>query len=295
MEESMKKTRMFLLGSSLGAALLMGAAHAEAADEVVVEQPAPAADQAVTATETETTTTETKEEKVSPRGLYVGGAVGGSFFTGPGKHSRIFNRNDNPNTSYDDAFTVDKIDDENNFMWSVFVGYRMASWLSAEVGWTDLGGFSAVDTQDFNDPNDVPHKDRVSPDVDGVEARLRAWIPLGLDRLTGIGGVGIYIFQSHSGKKCQGPDKRQCNNPSPFEREQPALDPREDSGQAVTVSAGLQYDVTDNIAIRTEYSHFFSVLDQGVHLVTASVVFGFYDLFGQASGGGDDFGGVVVE
>jgi opacity protein-like surface antigen len=294
MEGSMKKTRMFLLGSSLGAALVIGAAHGAAAEDVVVEEAAPAA--TVTGTETETTTTETKEEKVSPRGLYAGGAIGGSFFSGSGKNSRIFNDRDHPNTPYDDEFSVDKIDDENNFMWSVFVGYRMADWLSAEVGWTDIGGFSATDTQDFDDPTDVPHKDKVTVDVDGVEARLRAWVPLGLERLRGIGGVGIYVFQSHGGKKCKGPNKRQCDNPAPFEREQPALDPREDSGQALTISAGLQYEITDNILIRTEYSHFFSVLDQGVHLVTASVVFGFYDLFGQASGGGgDDMGGIVVE
>ena len=47
--------------------------------------------------------------------------------------------------------------------------------------------------------------------------------------------------------------------------------------------------------IRTEYQHFFSVLDQGVDMVTASIVVGFYDLFGQGSTGGDEFGGIAVE
>ena len=66
-------------------------------------------------------------------------------------------------------------------------------------------------------------------------------------------------------------------------------------GQAFTLSAGLQFKVTDNVLIRTEYQHFFSVLDQGVDMVTASIIVGFYDLFGQGAAGGGEFGGIAVE
>jgi len=264
-------------------------------DDVVVE----GGGAAVTGTETTETTvtkTETKTEEVKPRGFYAGGGIGGSFFEGPGNHSRIFNRS-TLDTNFDgqpDAFTSNKIDDENNFMWSLFFGYRMADWLGAEVGWTDLGGFKSYDTgPDF--VGDTNHTNKVSPSVDGIEARLKAWVPLGTDIVSGIGGLGIFIFQSHGAKKCLGPDTSACTKgPGHFDRVPPALDPREDSGQAFTISAGLQFRVTDNVLIRTEYAHFFSVLDQGVDMVTANVVFGFYDLFGQGKGG-NEFGGITVE
>jgi opacity protein-like surface antigen len=285
MEESMKK-RMFLLGSSvLGLALTAGAA--QAADDVQVEV-APAGT-AVEATTTETTVTETKEEeKPQTRGFYVGGSVGGSFFSGPGLNSNIFN-NDRDGTVEANEFNPTGIGNDSNFMWSAFAGYRMAEWLAAEVGWTDIGGFTASE-------NVGTRSDKVDVEVDGVEVRLRAFIPLGMDRLSAVVGPGIFIFSSHGGKKCRGTDVSGCDNGQPgvFKRVPAALDPREDSGQALTAAAGLEFKATDNIVIRTEYQYFHEVLDQDVHTVTASVVYGFYDFFGQL-GGGDSMGGVVIE
>lgn len=293
--------KRYLLGSSVLGLAMCAAVAAEAAGpgEVVVEEETTTAAPAPAVT-TETTVAETtkveEEEKLVQRGFYVGGGVGGSFFDGPGRNSKIFNREtgDTNGDGQPDAFTVDEIDDMNNFMWSVFAGYRMADWLSAEVGWTDIGGFKATDLTDVGDA--LPHEDVVNVDVDGLEARLRGWVPLGTDRITGIGGLGIFIFSGHSPKKCKGTDQSACtNDPLPFDRNPPALDPREDSGQAFTLSAGLQIKITDNVHFRTEYSHFFNVLDQGVDMVTASVVVGFYDFFGQAGGGGESIGGIVVE
>lgn len=289
----MKKTKL-VLGSSLLSLALCGAVAAQAADEVVVEEttaPAEASPAADVAKAPE-------ENKDKPRGFYAGGSIGGSFFEGPSKGSRIFNDStaDSNGDGEPDAFTVDDIGEKENFMWSVFAGYRMADWLSAEVGWTDIGGFQATDVNDPTDPGDPPHRNVTNVDVDGLEARLRGWVPLGTDRIQGIGGLGIFIFSAHPPKKCQGPDTGACSKgPLPYDRQPPALDPRNDSGQAFTISAGLQFKITDNVLIRTEYSHFFEVLDQGVDMVTASVVVGFYDFFGQGKSGGDNFGGVVVE
>lgn len=294
----MKKTKL-VLGSSLLSLALCAAVAADAADEVVVEETTAVEPAGADASPAGEVAEAPEEEKAEPRGFYVGGTIGGSFFEGPSKGSRIFNDStaDSNNDGQPDAFTVDDIGNKENFMWSVFAGYRMADWLSAEVGWTDIGGFKATDVNDPTNPADPPHRNTTNVDVDGLEARLRAWVPLGTDRIQGIGGLGIFIFSAHPPKKCQGPNTGACSQgPLPFDRKPPALDPRNDSGQAFTLSAGLQFEVTENILIRTEYSHFFEVLDQGVHLVTASVVFGFYDFFGQGGGsGGDDFGGIVVE
>ncbi|HEY2774264.1 MAG TPA: outer membrane beta-barrel protein [Candidatus Binatia bacterium] len=282
------KTRMFVCGASV-LALAFGTAVAAHAAE---------APKAATSTVTETTTT-TKDETAKPlRGFYAGGSIGGSFFQGPGLHSKIFysTANDHDGDGDTDSFTADKIGQENNFMWSVFAGYRMADWLGAEVGWTDLGGFKATD---LTDPGDTTaHNDHIHVNVDGVEARLRAWVPLWSDRVALIGGPGIFVFASHGSKKCTGSDTSGCDKIGsypPTAHEIPALDSRNDSGQAFTLSAGLQFRITDNILLRTEYAHFFSVMDQGVDMVTASVVFGFYDLFGQGGGGGESIGGVTVE
>jgi len=289
MEGSMK-TRMFLLGSSLLGIAMCAAVAAEAADEPASNAAAIAASNAAEATP--------KDDSIKSRGLYAGGSVGGSFFDGAGKNSRIFNHStaDSNGDGQPDAFSVDSIDDENNFMWTVFVGYRLADWLSAEVGWTDIGGFSATDVNDPTDITDPPHNNKTKVTVDGLEARLRAWVPLGTERIQGIGGLGIFIYSSNVPKSCNGPDTGACTKgPGHWDRVPPALDPREDSGQAFTLSAGLQFKVTENVLIRTEYQHFFDVLDQGVDMVTASVVVGFYDIFGQGGGGGDDFGGIAVE
>lgn len=282
------KKRMYVLGSSLlGLALCSSVAVAE---EPASNAAAIAASDAAAAAP--------KEEGNKPRGFYAGGTVGGSFFEGSGKNSKIYNHDtsDSNGDGRSDAFTVDKIGDDSNFMWSMFVGYRMADWLGAEVGWTDIGGFKATD---LTDPGDAqPHNDSVTPSVNGVEARLRAWVPLGTERVQGIGGLGIFVFSSHGSKKCTGVDRSGCDkigNYPPTAHEIPALDSSEDSGQAFTLSAGLQFKITDNVLLRTEYQHFFSVLDQGVDMVTCSVVVGFYDFFGQGKEGGDDFGGVAVE
>ncbi len=289
----MKKTKL-VLGSSLLSLALCATVPANAADDVAVED-ATTAEAGSPAGEVAAAP---EAEKANPRGFYVGGTIGGSFFEGPSKGSRIFNSStaDSNGDGQPDAFTVDSLGDEENFMWSVFAGYRMADWLSAEVGWTDIGGFRATDVNDPTDPTDPPHRNTTNVDVDGLEARLRGWIPLGTDRIQGIGGLGIFIFSSHPPKRCHGPNTGACSSgPLPYDSAPPALDPTNDSGQAFTLSAGLQFQVTDNILIRTEYSHFFEVLDQGVDLVTASVVVGFYDFFGQGGSGGDDFGGIVVE
>jgi opacity protein-like surface antigen len=283
------KKRMFVLGSSLlGLALCSSVAVAE--EEPASNAAAIAASDAAAA--------KPKDEGKKSRGFYVGGTVGGSFFDGAGKNSKIFNDStaDSNGDGRSDAFTVDQIGNDSNFMWSVFAGYRMADWLGAEVGWTDIGGFKATDLTDAG--NAQPHNDSVSPSVDGVEARLRAWVPLGTERVQGIGGLGIFVFSSHGAKKCTGTDRGGCDrvgNFPPNARAVPALDSREDSGQALTLSAGLQFQITENVLLRTEYQHFFSVLDQGVDMVTASVVVGFYDFFGQGREGGDSFGGIAVE
>lgn len=276
---------LLLLGTSL-LGLTLAASLAQAADDVAVEEAAPAA--------------EAKDENQDkPRGFYAVGTIGGSFFEGPSKNSKIWNSStaDSNNDGRPDAFTPDSIGDENNFLWGIYGGYRLADWLGAEVGYTDIGGFHATDLTDPG--NTSPHDDRGNTRVSGVEARLRAWMPLGHERIQGIGGLGIFIFDSRTGKKCKGVDTSACDavgNYPPTARKVPVLDPSQDSGQAFTISAGLQFKVTENVLLRTEYQHFFEVLDQGVDMVTLSVVVGFYDFFGQGkSGGGDDFGGIAVE
>jgi len=295
------KKKLLVLGSSMLGLALCAAVAAEAADEpaVVVETAgeAPASNAAAIAA-SDAAAAVPEDNSVKSRGFYVGGTVGGSFWEGPSKGSRIFNDStaDNNGDGRPDAFTVDDISKENNFMWTAFVGYRLADWLGAEVGWTDIGGFEATDNNDPTDLTDPPHNNDVKVSVDGIEARLRAWYPLGTDRIQGIGGIGIFIFSSHNPKGCDGTDKSACTKgPGAFDNVPPAVDPTNDSGQALTISAGLQFKVTDNVLIRTEYQHFFEVMDQGVDMVTASVVVGFYDLFGQGGGGGDDFGGIQVE
>jgi opacity protein-like surface antigen len=281
------KKRMFVLGSSLLGLALCGALPA-GAEEPASNAAAIAASDAAAAAP--------KDDGPKSRGFYVGGTVGGSFFDGAGRNSKIFNSStaDSNKDGRADAFTVDDIGDDANFMWSVFAGYRLADWLGVEVGWTDIGGFSATDLTDPG--NIVPHNDKVKASVDGVEARLRGWIPLGTERVQGIGGLGIFIFSSNAPKSCNGADTGACTKgPLPWDRKPPALDPREDSGQAFTLSAGLQFQLTENVLLRTEYQHFFSVLDQGVDMVTATIVVGFYDFFGQGQGSGDSFGGIAVE
>jgi opacity protein-like surface antigen len=297
------KKKLLVLGSSVLGLALSTAVAATAADDVVVEETTVEGTAVQETTVTETTApaevaAAPEEDKPKPRGFYAGGGIGGSFFSGADKGSRIFwdNPNDDNGDGQPDAFTVDDIDDEANFMWSMFVGYRLSDWLGAEVGWTDIGGFKATDVNDPSDPNDPPHNNHTKVDVDGVEARLRAWIPLGTDWVQGVGGLGIFIFSSHPPKFCNGPNTGACDKgPLPTDRKPPALDPRHDSGQAFTVSAGLQFKVTDNVSVRTEYQYFVEVLDQGVHLVTANVVVGFYDFFGQGKGNGSSIGGVVIE
>jgi opacity protein-like surface antigen len=282
----MKMTKLFLLGSSvIGLALGAAVAAQAATDEAPATNAAAIADANKAAAEP-------KDESPKSRGFYAGTSIGGSFFEGPGKNSKIFNHDpaDTNGDGQSDAFVVSKIDNENNFMWSVFAGYRMADWLGAEVGWTNIGGFKAYDTG-----VSPAHNNHTTVDVDGLEARLRAWTPLGTERVQGIGGLGIFIFSSHPPKYCDGPDTGACTpSPGHFGKVPPALDPREDSGQAFTISAGLQFQITDNILLRTEYQHFFAVLDQGVDMVTATLVVGFYDFFGQGAGG-DSMGGVTVE
>ena len=289
------KKKLFVLGSSLLGLAMCAAVAAEAADEPAAEAPASNA-AAIAASDAAAAAPEDTSAK--SRGFYAGGSIGGAFFEGPSNGSKIFNSSlsDSNADGQADAFTVDGISQENNVMWTAFVGYRMADWLGAEVGWTDLGGFRATDLNDTTDAGDPPHDNHVKARVDGLEARLRAWVPLGTERVSGIGGVGIFIFSQHGAKVCDGPDTGACNAAPVYgSRVPPALDPTEDSGQAFTISAGLQFKVTENVLIRTEYQHFFNVLDQGVDMVTASLVFGFYDFFGQGSAGGDSFGGIAVE
>jgi opacity protein-like surface antigen len=294
MEGSMKK-QMFVLGASVLGLVLYAASPAAAGGpgEPVVEEPTAAPAPADVAAPP-------KEENADkPRGFYVGGSFGYDYWEGPSKGSRIFNDStaDANGDGQPDAFSVDSIGNQNTMTWSVFAGYRLADWLGAEVGWTDIGDFSATDLNDPSNASDPPHHNKVKARVDGVEARLKAWHPLGVDWLQGIGGIGIFIFSSHPPKFCYGPDTGGCTaSPGHFGSVPAALDPTNDSGQALTLSAGLQFQVTPNILIRTEYQHMFEVLDEGVDMVTASVVFGFWDPMGQGkSGGGESFGGVTVE
>lgn len=282
------KKRMFVLGSSLlGLAIYSSAAIAEEA---------PATNAAAVAA-SEAAEAAPKDNGIKQRGFYGGATIGGSFFEGPGVNSKIFysGTGDSNGDGRSDAFTPDKIGDDSNFMWSMFVGYRLADWLGAEVGWTDIGGFKATDLTD--EGNAQTHDDHIKVNVNGVEARLKAWVPLGTDRVQGIGGLGIFVFSSQGHKKCTGVDKSGCDmigDYPPTAHELPALDSSEDSGQAFTMSAGLQFKITDNVLLRTEYQHFFSVMDQGVDMVTATLVVGFYDYFGQGNPG-DSMGGIAVE
>ena len=289
------KKQIFALGLSVLGLTLYATTPAAAAGpgEPVVEEttvtPAPAP--------AEVTPPPKEDDTAKPRGFDAGGAFGYDYWEGPSKGSRIFNHStaDDNGDGQPDAFTADSIGHKNSMTWSAFAGYRLADWLAAEVGWTDLGKFTAADFNDPADATDPPHHNKVKAKVDGVEARLKAWYPLGVDWVQGIGGLGIFIFSSHPPKFCYGPDNGGCaKSPGHFGKVPEALDPTNDSGQAFTISAGLQFQVHENILIRTEYQHFFEVLDQGVHLVTANVVFGFYDFFGQGKGG-DSMGGVTIE
>src|SRR5688572_19947787 len=106
-EGSMKKN-LFVLGSTVLGLALCTAVAAEAADEVIVEEttvtetapvppPPPAPAEVAEAPE---------ENKDKPRGFYAGGGIGGAFFEGPGKNSKIFwsDPNDDNGDGQPDAF-----------------------------------------------------------------------------------------------------------------------------------------------------------------------------------------------
>jgi|GEM_PF-2531866 len=258
------KNVSLLLGSSLLGLAVMAASAAVAADDVAVEQGAAVAAGAGD------TAAPAEAEGDKPRGLYLGGALGLSVWEG-GKTSGL----------WDPSYAVTDTGSEEDFLWSIFAGYRLTDWLGAEVGWTDLGGFSASGIQDK-----IENKTEIS--VDGLELRLRLWHSLGMDRLgleglTAIGGIGAYFYST---------DVKTTYHAAGFD----TIDPSDDSGQALTLSLGLQYQIIDHMLVRTEYQRFFDVDKQNVDTVFASVVVGFYDLFGQGKpGGGGDMGGIVVE
>lgn len=266
------KKRALLLGSSLLGLAVLAASAAVAADDVAIDDGAAAGAE---------TAAPADEAGSKQRGLYVGGSAGLAVWEADGNSGL-----------WDSGFVVDDTNSPNDLLWSVFAGYRLSDWLGAEVGWTDLGGFTAAD-HDAADPTDFNKTDIT---VDGLEARLRFWHSLGMDRLgldglTAIGGVGIFFYSSDTDSTCRiDGNKVNC----PFGKLQP-LRPSEDSGEALTVSLGLQYQVIDNLLLRTEYQRFFGVDRENVDTVSLSVVVGFYDLFGQAQGGGGDMGGIVVE
>jgi len=269
----MKKSAL-LLGSSLLGLALLAATGAVAGDDVAVDQGA------ASAAGTGDTTTPADASGNKPRGLYAGGSVGLSVWEAD-RNSHL----------WDSTFTVDDTGSDKDLLWSVFAGYRLNDWLGAELGWTDLGGFSATDQVNATDVN------KTDITVDGIEARLRFWHSLGMDRLgidglTGIGGLGVFFYSSHTDSSCsKNGNKVAC----PFGKLD-ALNPKNDSGESLTLSLGLQYQVIDNVLIRTEYQRFFTVDKENVDTVSASVIVGFYDIFGQAgAGGGDGMGGISVE
>lgn len=259
------KKRSLLLGSSLLGLALLAASSAVAADDVAVDEGAAAPE---------------AESANKPRGLYAGTSLGLSVWEAY-QGSKL----------WDSTFTVDDTGDGNDLLWSVFAGYRFTDWLGAEVGWTDLGGFSAKDQVNATDVN------KTDLTVDGLELRLRLWHSLGMDRLgltglTGIGGVGVYFYSTGTDSECRvNGNKVAC----PFGKLD-TVDPTRDSGESLTVSVGLQYQVIDNVLIRTEYQRFFSVDQENVDTVTASVVVGFYDILDQGKPrSGGDMGGIMVE
>ncbi len=265
------KKRALLLGSSLLGLALLAASAAVAADDIAV-------DQGVAATSGAAAPADANADK--PRGLYAGGSLGLSVWE-PQANSVL----------WESGFAPDNVGSGKDLLWSAFAGYRLDDWLGFEVGWTNLGGFSATDQLNSTDFNTTELS------VDGLEARLRFWHSLGMDRigldgLTGIGGIGAYFYSSHADSTChRDGNKVTC----PFGHLQ-AVNPTKDSGESLTASVGLQYQVTDNVLLRTEYQRFFSIDKTNVDTVTASVVVGFYDYFGQGKPrSGNDMGGIVVE
>lgn len=271
------KKRALLLGSSLLGLTLLAASAAVAADDIAVdESAAPAAgDVAAPAADSGEAAAPGEEAKDLPRGFYGGTSLGLSIWDAP-VNSHLWNATN---------FTVNDTGTPEDLLWSLFVGYRMTDWLGIELAWTDLGGYTATGTQ--NIPNATPGPAKTDLDVDGIEARFKVWHNLGLENLSGIGGLGIFFYNSHADSSCSGG----C----PFGKLEP-LDPTKDSGQALTVSAGLQYQITDNVLVRTEYERFFDVDKQDIDSVSVSLVVGFYDYFGQGKPrNGNDMGGIVVE
>ncbi|HYC57468.1 MAG TPA: outer membrane beta-barrel protein [Candidatus Binatia bacterium] len=277
------KKRAWVLGSSLLGLTLAFGASAEAADDIVVEGAGVTVEGAAAPGEPAVGQTTAKEEEPKQRGFYAGGGVGWSFWEG-----------EDNSEAFDSTFDVDDVDDDNDFLWTVFGGYRIAEWAGLEVGYTGLGGFSATDDYVFTDDLLVDHTGRDEADVEanGIEARVRFWHDLGTPWVAGIAGVGVFIYDSDQQVDCSvaGVSDR-CRDLTGRGR---AISPQEDSGEALTVSAGLQFRVHRNVLIRTEWQRYFDVLDQAVDTVQATVVFGFYDFFGQGEGGGD-LGGIIIE
>ncbi|HYC01061.1 MAG TPA: outer membrane beta-barrel protein [Candidatus Limnocylindrales bacterium] len=276
------KKRAWVFGSSLLGLALVLAARAQAADDIVVEG-APAGGVAVEgAAPGDPATGEKKAEEpeAKQRGFYAGGGVGWAFWEA-----------EDNSDAYDPSFTVDDVGDDSDFLWTAFGGYRIAEWGGLEVGYTDLGGFSITDEDAGGVIGD---EDDADVEANGIEARIRVWHDLGTPWVAGIGGIGVFIYDSDQDVSCRsagvGTD---CGLVGRSGR---ALSPREDSGEALTVSAGLQFRVHRNVLIRTEWQRYFDVLDQAVDTVQATVVVGFYDFFGQGEiSGGGDFGGIIVE
>lgn len=213
------------------------------------------------------------EDGATPtRGFYAGGSIGGAIWD-------VGNNSD----AFDPGFSPTDISDGGDLLWSVFGGYQINDWLGAEFGYTSLGGFDADDTS--SSPQ------RYSEiDIHGVEARLRATYSVFAPEFALLGGVGIFVYDNDESSSC-----RNGATPVACAANSSTLAKKEDSGEALTLAAGAQYRVHDNVLLRAEYQHFFGVLSDDINAVMATVVVGFYDFFGQAGGGGDSFGGIVVE
>jgi len=246
MEGSMKKSGLRWGAPLVGLALLTGVTAASAQDE---------------------------EVSAATRGFYVGGTVGASIWN-VGSNSDSFAAGVRPATS---------VSDGGDLTWGVFGGYRAADWLAVEVGYTDLGGFSAANT------STVTNEVRGDVDVDGVEARLRVWRSFFTPEFALSAGAGIFVYDSDDSVRCSNAGVSfACGGGATI------LDPTDDSGEAFTLALGGQYRVHENVVLRAEWQRYFGVLNSDIDTVLVSVIVGFYDFFSQL-GGGDDFGGMAFD
>lgn len=143
--------------------------------------------------------------------------------------------------------SVADIDDDDDFGYELFLGWRFHENFAVEGGYADLGEFGG------NGRESTP----VAFDVAAEGAVLRAvgFFPV-LDWLELTGSVGAFFYQSKV--RATLGDERETTS---------------ENGTALTASAGLQVRATEFAAFRLQYQRFFDIEDNDIDAIVFSIMF----------------------